>query len=169
MKLLNLHILEIARLQLHWLELLCFGSKATRWFKSYLTDRPQYVCNGVEKPERRTRKIICGVPQGSLSWDLRYSVYTRYNSIADSFVHSETTLYADDSEAHCSHYSVHESAMNNDLQNVEQWLKANRMIANIKKTKTMLIGSRPALRKAEAENIQIHLFNNKIEEVTTFD
>jgi hypothetical protein len=30
-----------------------------------------------------------------------------------------------------------ETAMNNDLQNVEQWLKANRMIANIKKTKTM--------------------------------
>ncbi|CAB4016643.1 Hypothetical predicted protein, partial [Paramuricea clavata] len=93
-----------------------------------------------------------------------WNVY--YNSIADCFVHSETTLYADDSEAHCSHFSVHgaETAMKNDLQNIEQWLKANRMIANIKKTKTMLIGSRPALRKAEAEDIQIHLFNNKIEE-----
>ena len=144
-----------------------FGIRATRWFKSYLTDIQQYVyCNRVES---ETRKITCGVPQGSVLGPSLFNVY--YNSIADCFVHSETTLYADDSEAHCSHFSVHgaETAMNNDLQNVEQWLKANRTIANIKKTKSMLIGSRPALRKAEAENIQIHLFNNKIEEVTTFD
>ena len=143
------------------------GIRTTRWFKSYLTDRQQYVyCNGVES---ETRKITCGVPQGSVLGPSLFNVY--YNSIADCFVHSETTLYADDSEAHCSHFSIHgaETAMNNDLQNVEQWSKANRVIANIKQTKSMLIGSRLALRKAEAENIQIHLFNNKIEEVTTFN
>jgi hypothetical protein len=36
------------------------------------------------------------------------------------------------------------------VMNVDQWLSQNRiMIANVKKTKSMLIGSKPALKKAE--------------------
>ena len=50
-------------------------------------------------------------------------------------------------ETHCSHSNlgVAQTQINNDLQQVDQWIVDNRMIPNIKKTKTMVIGSRQAL------------------------
>ena len=42
---------------------------------------------------------------------------------------------------------------------VDQWLADNRMIPNVKKTKSMLIESRQALKKAK--NIEIFLDNEK--------
>ena len=57
--------------------------------------------------------------------------------------------------------------MNQDLIPVDQWLAKNRMIPNAKMTKSMVIGSRQALKKAN--NIGIYLDNEVLDEVTTFD
>lgn len=56
--------------------------------------------------------------------------------------------YADDTEAHFSHndLALAQAKINNDLMNVDQWLSQNRMIANVKKTKSLLIGSSLDLR-----------------------
>ena len=56
--------------------------------------------------------------------------------------------------------------MNNDLKRVDQWIADNRMIPNVKKTKTMVIGSRQALKKAN--KIEIYLDNKILDVVTTF-
>ena len=53
------------------------------------------------------------------------------------------------------------------MMNVDHWLIQNRMIANVKKTKIMLIGSRQAVNKAD--NIEINLNKETIEQITSFD
>ena len=92
-----------------------------------------------------------------------------FNPIVDSFVSSSLSLYADDVETHCSHSNldVAQTQMNNDLKRVDQWLADNRMIPNVKKTKTMVIGSRQALKKAN--KTEIYLDNKILDVVTTFD
>ena len=57
--------------------------------------------------------------------------------------------------------------MNKDLKRVDQWLADNRMIPNVKKTKSMVIGSRHALKRAN--DIEIYLDNEILDVVTTFD
>ena len=57
--------------------------------------------------------------------------------------------------------------MNLDLKYVDQWPAEKSMIANAKKTKTVVIGSRQAIKKAS--KIRIYLNKNLIDEVVTFD
>ena len=74
-----------------------------------------------------------------------------YNCLsARSFDNCNPILYADDTED----LAIAQTKVNQDMLNVDHWLTQN--IANVKKTKAMLIGSRQAANKAD--NIEIHLF-----------
>ena len=101
------------------------------------------MCNNA-KSESLT--VNYGVPQGSVLGPSLFCL--TFNPIANSFVDSKPSLYADDIEAHCSHSNLDLalSMINQDLQRVDQWLADNKMIPNVKKTKSMLIGSRQALK-----------------------
>ena len=102
------------------------------------------MCNNA-KSESLT--VNCGVPQGSVLGPSLFCL--TFNPIANSFVDSKPSLYADDIETHCSHSNLDlaQSMINQDLQRVDQWLADNKMIPNVKKTKSMLIGSRQALKR----------------------
>ena len=142
-----------------------FGEIEANWICSYLTGRQQYVVlNGVLS---QLLPINYGVPQGSVLGPSLFCLL--FNPIVDSFISSSPSLYADDVETHCSHSNldVAQTQMNNDLKRVDQWLADNRMIPNVKKTKTMVIGSRQALKKAH--KIEIYLDNKILDVVTTFD
>ena len=52
------------------------------------------------------------------------------------------------------------------MMNIDHCINQNRMIANVKKTKIMLIGSRQAVNKAD--NKEFNLNNETIEQVTSF-
>ena len=79
-------------------------------------------------------------------------------------------MYADDTEVHYSDedLATAQTKLNQVMMNVDHWLTQNRMIVNVnvKKTKAMLIGSRQAVNKAD--NVEIHLNNETIEQVTSF-
>ena len=122
------------------------------------------MCNNA-KSESLT--VNYGVPQGSVLGPSLFCL--TFNPTANSFVDSKPSLYADDIEAHCSQSNLDlaQSMINQDLQRVDQWLADNKMIPNVKKTKSMLIGSRQALKKAN--KIEIYLDNEKLDEVSTFD
>ena len=57
------------------------------------------------------------------------------------YVSSEFDMYADDSTLHAAAKTVEEleDILNQDLAHVKQWCKQNRMVANIDKTKAMII------------------------------
>ena len=92
------------------------------------------MCNNA-KSESLT--VNYGVPQGSVLGPSLFCL--TFNPIANSFVDSKPSLYADDIEAHCSHSNLDlaQSMINQDLQRVDQWLADNKMIPNVKKTKSM--------------------------------
>ena len=51
--------------------------------------------------------------------------------------------------------------------NVDQWLLQNRMIANVKKRKSLLTGSKSAIKKAG--NLEVRLSDETVEQVDSFD
>ncbi len=65
---------------------------ALDWFRSYLTNRTQFVsyCN----INSIHRSITCGVPQGSVLGPLLFIIYT--NDLPNSLSHSKCILFADD-------------------------------------------------------------------------
>ena len=113
--------------------------KALEWFRSYLSDRQQYVC--VNDAKSNTLNIECGVPQGSILGPLLFIIYMndfhRSSSIL-SFI-----LFADDSNLFFSHPDPHAllNTVNAELINVTEWIKANKLSLNLLKTKYMLFSN----------------------------
>ena len=109
---------------------------ALEWFRSYLHNRKQYVCiNGTQSSYCT---ISHGVPQGSILGPLLFSLYINdFNKSSDllSFI-----LFADDSNIFYSNKDPKTlfDTVNVELQNVSNWIKANKLTINLKKTSFML-------------------------------
>ena len=63
-----------------------------RWFRSYLTNRSQFV--SYDDIQSTTQTITCGVPQGSILGPLLFIIYV--NHICNVSELLFTVLYADD-------------------------------------------------------------------------
>ena len=74
------------------LELYGFSGVAQLWFKSYLTDRYQ-KCS-VNDNLSKSRKLYCGVPQGSTLGPLLFLLYI--NDLPNCLKYSTAKMYADD-------------------------------------------------------------------------
>ena len=102
------------------------------WFRSYLTDRYQFV--SVKNTNSQQKPITCGVPQGSVLGPLLFLLYINdfYKCAPDLDFH----LFADDSNLLCSdrNLQILESKVNNQLQKVYEWLCANKLSLNVDKT-----------------------------------
>lgn len=103
---------------------------------SYLSPHQQYVqMNGV-KSELEEMKI--GVPQGSI-----LGIYI--NDISNATKYLDAILYADDStfstsikDLGCNDDKEIEDKINSELDDVKNWLRANRLLLNINKNKYMI-------------------------------
>ena len=109
------------------------------WFKSYLSQRKQCVQLGQSKSELQT--IKCGVPQGSVLGPLLFLLYI--NDIAASSKILDFHLFADDTSIFYSHKDIKtlEMTLNNELKNVSDWLIANKLSLNVKKSNVILFKS----------------------------
>ncbi len=113
---------------------------ALTWFRSYLTQRKQYVsykgtCSNV-------LVMPCGVPQGSVLGPLLFILYS--NDIPNSMEYTKAILFADDTTLHVTAANLRDlyDKMNHDLENLNDWFKANKLSLNASKTKYMLFGSK---------------------------
>ncbi len=66
--------------------------KALKWFKSYLLNRAQYCM--VNSATSSSRKLNCGVPQGSNLGPLLFLLYVNY--LPNCLENSHDSIYADD-------------------------------------------------------------------------
>ena len=96
------------------------SDKALTWFKSYLTDRKQFVSlNGVES---NMNIISCGVPQGSVLGSLLFLLYI--NDLPNISKHLKFFLFADDTNIYYVSNDLKnlEKKMNKELQKLYEWL-----------------------------------------------
>ena len=90
---------------------------ALKWFKSYLSERQQTVY--IENEKSKSQKLIFGIPQGSILGPILFSLYTL--PLAD--------------------------IVSNCIKDVKRWMTQNMLQLNTDKTKCMVFGSPPQLRK----------------------
>ena len=108
-----------------------------QWFKSYLSDRKQFVSiNGFNSSPL---SVKCGVPQGSILGPLLFLIYINdlHQSIKTSTVHH----FADDTNILHINKSYKKLCLNinHDLTCLSNWLRANKLALNVKKNRNSSI------------------------------
>ena len=129
------------------------------WLSSYLSGRNQTVRINGETSSNRA--ITCGVPQGSILGPLLFLIYINDMHLAVR----KSTIYhfADDTNLLFSCKSVKElrKTMNNDLKCLYEWLCANRLSLNTKKTEFIIF---TAPRSCCNERVTLTLNRTKLYE-----
>ena len=113
---------------------------ALNWFKCYLSNRYQKVKIGNTLSDER--KIIHGVPQGSVLGPILFLLYI--NDIQNSSNILKFYLFADDTSTIYSHNNLKEieKIYNEELIKISEWLKANKLTLNVLKSKVVIFHSK---------------------------
>ena len=110
------------------------------WFKSYLSNRNQYVSiNGYESG---LAAINCGVPQSSVLGPLLFLLYI--NDLNQAIKFCKVHHFADDTNLLCLSNSIKKvnKLINADLKHLVNWLNANKISLNVKKTEIVIFKSK---------------------------
>ena len=132
-----------------------FGLKNSylNWFKSYLSNRQQFVSYG-NKKQSNTENINCGVPQGSILGPLLFLLYV--NDLCRASNVLQPIMFADDTNLFLSSKNIKYifQTMNKELVIIQEWFNANKLSLNASKTKysffhSLSFSDRIALRLPE--------------------
>ena len=118
------HSILLSKME-HW-------DTALEWFKSYLSNRKQYVYSNGESSQ--LKDITCGVPQGSVLWPLLFLIYI--NDLPNISKLLQFFLFADDTNIYYEAESSEqlEQVINKELKKLHTWLMVNRLSLNMDKT-----------------------------------
>ena len=141
---------------MHKLQQYGFRGNSHMLLQSFLSNRKQYVSlNGYDS---EILELKCGIPQGSTLGPLLFLLYI--NDLRFCLKNSKASHFADDTcitnaNRNCK---ALERSLNQDLKNVENWLNANRLSLNVKKTKLLIFHSKR--KKIEQNSVSIKLSGN---------
>ena len=123
------------------------SGSALEWFASYLSERYQYIRIG--KLTSSKRQISSGVPQGSVLGPLLFSMYI--SPLGDVIRKHGINfhMYADDVQLYVSFRPCDQMKVLRELQqcldDVDSWLRENRLLQNWNKTKMITFGTKQRL------------------------
>ena len=102
-------------------------------FKSYLSNRSRYV--SINEYDSGLAAINCGVPQRSVLGPLLFLLYI--NDLNQAIKFYKVHHFADDTNLLCLGNSIKKlnKLVNADLKRLVNWLNANKISLNVKKTK----------------------------------
>lgn len=146
------------------------------WFRSYLTNRNQFV--SFDNHNSSMMSLSTGVPQGSILGPLLFLI--AMNDIHEASNKFHSVLYADDTsliEPLCtfdtsspndaSNIETISNSINSELNSIYDWLCVNKLSLNIPKTKFMLFHHKQRMIDGLVPDINID--GNIIERVPTFN
>ena len=112
---------------------------ALEWFKSYLSDREQYVT--VNGSSSNCLNVTYGVPQGSVLGPLLFLIFI--NDLPNSTSVLSFYLFADDTNIYFEAENLDklQRIVNNELKKVKQWHDVNKLSLNIDKTNFIIFKS----------------------------
>ena len=111
-------------------------SENLKWFKSYLSNRKQFISYNHSKTEMKTVK--CGVPQGSILGPLFLLIFV--NDLNNSTKVLDSVLFADNTNLFCSDSDIRAvfEIANQELGQIGDLFLANKLSLNVEKTKYTL-------------------------------
>ena len=123
---------------------------ALTWFRSYLSNREQYV--SVNGYNSQNLNVTCGVPQGSVLGPLLFLIYI--NDIPSASSKFAFYLFADDTSIYFESGNLEQlqKVVNSELKHIKKWLDANKLALNVDKTNFVIFHSP---QKPLYENITI--------------
>ena len=122
---------------LHKLENYGIRGNVYDWFKSYLSNRKQFVTiNGKSSDYYNTSY---GVPQGSVLGPILFLLYI--NDVTNSSNKLSFSMFADDTALILKiDRALYEETIKNELKNVMLWFDSNLLLLNVDKTKYLYLG-----------------------------
>ena len=135
-----------------------------KWFASYLKGR--FQTTKIKNSISEKREIMYGVPQGSVLGPLLFLVYL--NDICNSSNLLDFFLFADDTNLLYVDRSLKnlEITVNKELAKVSDWLIANKLTLNIKKSNFVIFCPR---QKKLTPQPTIKLFDSNSQRLVTLD
>ena len=113
------------------------------WFKSYLSDRVQCIKIGSILSD--AKKLLYGVPQGSVLGPILFSLYTTpLSKVIQNHPGISFQFYADDTQlyVHLTHKNASSALdkLSRCFENVKRWLSTNKLKLNPDKTEFIVFG-----------------------------
>ena len=126
---------------------------------SYLQDRQQYTVVGGYWST--TQGVSLGVPQGSSIRPLLFALCVNDLPQASNIT---PTLFANDAllTIACANSANQQNGVNSELQNVDEWMRYNKLSLNYSKTTYMLLNS----NLSQSCNFNVKINYNKIQHTT---
>ena len=126
---------------------------ATKWVKSYLTNRKQLVKFG--RIKSNIEDIESGVPQGSILGPLLFITCT--NDMLEKLDEYEIFTYADDMQIVIKGKNVKELGrkLETAIKKANDYYNSNSLLCNPTKTEVMLIGTKMRLSNAEVLKVEV--------------
>ena len=115
---------------------------ALNWITTYLKGRQKRVI--VNGACSSWNSIVCGVPQGSILGPLLFLIYI--NDLPLVCKSLDVILFADDTNL--TAINKDDNSVQEDLQNINNWLIANNLILNMDKTVQMNIRNKNSTSKS---------------------